>query len=195
MRFTKLGLRQRPRLRGPLQREGLRGPVEAGRRDRRPALRGRRGRLILICPSERADAKMHVQRRRVRVRDVRQRPPVRRQIRLRPRHRPQGSPYDRDRTGYPRRRSRSQRRESEAGPRQHGRADPRSREDPDPPQGGPAEGGRVAGPGGGLRVHLRVDGEPARGRVRPRAHRPARPPGRPVVEKHRRSRDGSTSSS
>ena len=89
--------RQRLRLRQQLRPEAAGRPGAAGRRGQRPALRHRLRRPDPDRPlraGRRPDA--DVQRRRLRVGDVRQRRPLRRQVRLRPRDRPQG-PGDRSR--------------------------------------------------------------------------------------------------
>ena len=127
--------------------------------------------LILICPSEQGRRPhAHVQRRRQRGRDVRQRRPLRRQVRLRSRPRPQANPMTVETgRGVLTLELEVERRQGRAGPRRHGRADPRSRADSDDAARAARRRScrcRRRTPWHGLRPrsarHLRLDGQSAR---------------------------------
>ena len=129
MKFTKMhGIGNDYVYVEPLRPAGPGRPRGAGGRGQRPALRRRLRRADPDRPvraRRRPDA--DVQRRRLRVGDVRQRRPLRRQVRLRPRPRAEGPGDGRDRPRRPDARPGSRGREGPPGPRRHGRADPAGR--------------------------------------------------------------------
>ena len=172
--------RQRLRLRRlPCPRP--RRPAALRARRRRPSLRHRLGRPD---PHPGVDRRRlpdgDVQRRRQPRRDVRQRHPLRRQVRLRPRPAPQ-SARDRDRRRRPDARPRRRaRRPGRRGDRRHGRAGPRRSADSGRerrPRRRPAARGRRRD----LPHHLRLDGQPARGRLSARDRPPRALPDRAAL--------------
>ena len=119
---------QRLHLRRLLRRTDAAAARRIGPPRVRPPFRHRRRRPDLDLPQpqgRRPDA--DVQRRRLRVRNVRQRHPLRGQVSFRPRTLPQGAAADRDRPRRAFAGTRTGRRTGPARPRRHGRADPPAR--------------------------------------------------------------------